>query len=418
MENFPTGKENNGESNFKKPETESLKSKENKSKFNFRMLYAAHDSENVYWSTEELEKELQDIDIWFPESAGWNEFARIAQETFATGKYEVPKNIDPVLKSQLEALRRLGKSGKEVGVGFVDLPEGHSLLKDNWVVDPNKVNRAFFDFLNGNFDIAIREVKSFTSETASNQKAREEYMQEHTGLEIDRILQNHPHLQEKLKAEGKLNILMTLGTAHTGVSHNLKKEGYDVERKFKHDLPYIFSPIHEVIRRYRFKKEVDDQLAARVLMQMMVTSELRFLDIEKADQVANKIVRSFSFEDIKKISLEHKTNPNIGIVLKKFNINIPNSEKEADELLSGKKEEIKEKTKSPELKTFRVRVEVNGQYIDTIDAPVGIDDRDLKKLAFRYEPVNKLISGRELKKFQHVKGTDETQIDTVDIQLY
>ena len=256
------------------------------------MLYGAHDSAENSWSAEELEKELQDIDIWFLENIGWTEDAVEYLKAFATGKYVIPEHFDPILKSQLEALGRLGRAGKEIGVGFIDLPEGHPLI-DHLRQD---LNGVFFDFQSGNFDDAVRKMKSCALKDASIEKRREEHMQQHVGPEVDRIVQKNPRLQEKLKKGEKLNILMTLGTRHTALSRDLKDEGHSVERKFNHELPFTFAPFHELVRRYRFSQEVDQRLVAQALLFPSLLSALTFLDIVKMERVANKIARTASLE--------------------------------------------------------------------------------------------------------------------------
>ena len=127
-------------------ETKPLESKESEPKLHFRMLYSGHDSEKDFWSPDELEQELQDIDIWFPENFGWNQDSENLFKKFATGNYAVSENIEPVLKFQLEALTRLGRAGKKIVVWFVDFPEDHPLLK-YFEID---FDRALSNFSKGN----------------------------------------------------------------------------------------------------------------------------------------------------------------------------------------------------------------------------------------------------------------------------
>lgn len=311
-------------------EVEPREQKESESPFHFRMLYSAHESAEASWSVEELEKELQDVDIWLPEDVGWTEEHGIILRAYATGKNEVPEDMDPYMATYLEALRRVGKAGKEVEIGFVDFPEGHPLI-GRLKSDPEK---AFTDFNNGRFESAIREMKSSTKKNASAEKSRERYMQENAKPEIDRILSVNSHLREKFKKEGKLTILMTLGTFHTGLARDLQEEGHSVERKFNHDLPFIFPPFHENVRRYRFGKEVSDQLAAQALLFAAILPPLAFLDITKMEQVAGKIVRAMSLEDIRNVSTKLGSRLSIREAMARVGVSIPSSEAEADEELS------------------------------------------------------------------------------------
>ncbi len=314
----------------------SFESKESQSKVNFRILYSAHEShgsEGDFWTPEQLENELQDIDIWFLENAGWTEETEAVFKAFATGKHEVPKNTDPVLKNRLTALSNLGKAGKKIEVGFVDFPEDHPLLK--YIdLDPTQ---AVVKFLDGKLESAIIEIKSIARKYASVQKVREEYMQKRAEVAIEHMAQTDPYLQEKINKGEKLNVLMTLGTFHTGVSHNLKKEGHVVETQFNHELPFTFSPLHELMRRYRFNKDVDDQLAAQAVCYAALLSELTFLDGEKAGYVAGKIVRTLKLADIRLISVELKSKRGIRDVAEQFGFTIPRSKTEAEELFFSKK---------------------------------------------------------------------------------
>lgn len=311
-------------------EVESREQKESESPFHFRMLYSTHESAETSWSVEELEKELQDVDIWLPEDVGWSEEHGVILRAYATGKNEVPEDMDPYMATYLEALRRVGKAGKEVEIGFVDLPEGHPLIDRL----KNDLEKAFRDFQNGSLESAIREIKSSTKKNASAEKVRERYMQYNAKPEIDRILSRNAHLREKFKKEGKLNILMTLGTFHTALSRDLHDEGHSVERRFNHDLPFIFPPFHEIVRRYRFNKEVSDQLAAQALLFSAILPPLAFLKVTKMEQVAGKIVRAMSLEDIRNVSTKLGSRLSIREAMARAGVSIPSSEAEADEILS------------------------------------------------------------------------------------
>ncbi len=304
-------------------------SRESEPKIHFRILYGPHNSPE---DLKALEEELSRADIYFPENAGWNIETERAYQAYATGKYEVPGNLEPALKFELETLSRLGKAGREVVVGLVDLPEGHSLLKR-----PESSEKALLKFETGNFVKAIQEIKRIAENNARLNKQREDYIQAQIQSKIQSILEAHPLLKEKTKKEGKLNVLLSLGTVHTRISHNLKKEGKDVERRFN-QLPYEFGSFHELARRYLFGKEVNDELAARALLFSELLPDVAFSDdTTKIYRVANKITSRFKLSDIKKISSKIKSGISVVKAVEGFGAHIPRSEKEMNEFLGEKK---------------------------------------------------------------------------------
>jgi hypothetical protein len=158
-------------------------------------------------------------------------------------------------------------------------------------------------------------------------------MQEGIDSKIQEILEEHPRLKEKFEHGQKLNVLMTLGTFHTGVSHGLTQKGENVERRFNHEMPFTFSPLHELMRRYRFKKEATDELAAQALFHFILRPEFDFLpDLNLADKIVGKISRGVSLEMVKEISERLGSGHSLNQALNAVHIKIPRSVEEVKEM--------------------------------------------------------------------------------------
>ena len=56
------------------------------------------------------------------------------------------------------------------------------------------------------------------------------------------------------------------------------------------------------------------------------------------------------------------------------------------------------------LDTVKIAVSVNGKLRATLDAPINMDDEELKKMAFDLEAIKRHIEGKEIKKVIVVKN--------------
>jgi len=303
---------------------------ESEPKLRLRILYAPHGSVEDF---KLLEGKLREADIYFPENAGWNTDTEAAYQAYATGKYSTKElAVEPALKRELGILEELGKSGKTLAVGFVDLPEGHPLVEPLYKLSSEK---AILEFERGNFSEALKEIKKMARDNAQLTEQRDKYIQAQIGPKVKEMLVQYPELEEKLDKGDELNVLLSLGPTHTRVFHLLKKAGEKVKREFT-DSQYLFGPLQELVRRYLFGREVNDELAARALLFSKLLPDVALCnDTDKIYRVASKIVTNLELKDIEKISSEFGSGRSLDRILKSFGIQIPQSEAEMDEIISS-----------------------------------------------------------------------------------
>lgn len=321
------------------PKTNPLESKELEPKFNFLVLYSGHDSIENFWPQAELETELAKTDIWFPEMLAWDEATEEGFNRYATGKYDLQHEIsEPSKAVELKALINTARSGKVVNIGFIDFPEQHPLAK-MFTTKETSSARASTEFKGGNFDVAMGELKRIARRIASFERAREDYMRGHIQKKIDDIVRDSVVLQDKIKKNEKLNILITLGTFHIGFFDDLKKEGQVVDQKVNKLSASEAGPFLELVLRYRRKEDVDDTLIARALlfMELWQKSDLVDADIGKLKtlQFFNKLTADLELNDIKNISLGLKAGQSMKEMLKVLRVPLPRSEQEVDAFLAA-----------------------------------------------------------------------------------
>ena len=121
----------------------------------------------------------------------------------------------------------------------------------------------------------------------------------YVGIEIIRLLQNHPELGEKVE----IKVLIALGSIHTPIWHSLKKSGQKSTAFFK-TKPYVYSHENEVIRKNMFGKEVSDELVARAYLESEFFAHFtpaRDEDTEKLAVLMRTVIDQFNVSDIKNV---------------------------------------------------------------------------------------------------------------------
>lgn len=155
----------------------------------------------------------------------------------------------------------------------------------------------------------IDKWKSLFSIIAVSQMLREAYMLNRLDKEL-RNLMNDPRFSKK----ERIKILMYLGAVHTGFYHVLKERfPGSIFRRFN-VMPFVYPYYLEVLRRIYFGKEIDNELASKSLLEMLLFSSIYGL-AEKLEQIfipsmsikdshsfhllIRKLVENFSYEEIK-----------------------------------------------------------------------------------------------------------------------
>lgn len=340
----PRGNENLFQAEEKKLENEfneklKEKQKEGEPAVEVSIFFAAHKTAK---DIEGLKKPFANCDIFIPEGCGWtNEILkcyRQVSEGMLTPD-EALKKMEfkiwyPNYSANLKALEILHNSQKPLM--FIDLPRGSDILY-----------RYMSSEILVNQDLSSIEMGSVNSYVDKKFDMLKEHLKDSVKIEIERekfMLQNlYPQLQKllserpDLKTKEKLNILLFLGAAHTGIYHALKKSAPSTKKDMSR-MPFVFSIMPEIKRRYMFGKEVDDKLIIQFIFEYLwlhktIYSNLKLItdDSLKIQSFGRALISSFSAKEMREInSKKDKT-----LFLDKLNeknIKLPKTEQELDEM--------------------------------------------------------------------------------------
>ncbi len=146
------------------------------------------------------------------------------------------------------------------------------------------------------FEQTLKNLEQLYKEDARLQHEREMIMVKRLGIELGDFYQKYPHLRRK-----GINALISIGSYHTSLYHELLKEGYDVTRVFS-SRPYVYSYGIEAERAFAFGKTPDQELLARAHLENSIQCMTNRFSFSNSDQLMNywRLVASrFSFEEIK-----------------------------------------------------------------------------------------------------------------------
>lgn len=285
-----------------------------------------------------LEKQFSQADVYIPELADYSSATlknlnKLSQEgRYRKGFLGSLDNFgieERFLKKQLEMI-----SYSKKPITLIDLPGGHYLI--------NALDKSFEPFkLPDDFKSALELIKSKLKKMSELEKEREDYMISQIRPKVEKVLKNYPQLSKK----ENIKVLISLGAVHTKVYHSLKKtEREKVQRKFSR-LPFIFSLEEEAMRKYGFGKEVDDELAAKVVLEGQFRSIFKDYLYEICDdnlkigELTRKIISQFSFNEIEEMFNSLKKDPNLTFEslfktkFKEKGIKLPSNEAELDKMI-------------------------------------------------------------------------------------
>lgn len=271
------------------------------------VYYGAHANKE---EVEGLRPHLQDCDIYIPEMFGWSPERYAIMNLVSAGKITPEDAARKIGYNPLRApydfqlLKMLYKSGKPVA--FVDYPKGDPKF-DEFLRINRRINeiREYWH-LGKTFEDIIREVKERIRDSANFNTEREGYMVNNLRKAVSDSVQQNPSLLSKAKQNGNLKILMSLGSVHTPVSHEISRSDTDVRSKYSRS-PYNWGYLHEGTRKYQLGKNVDDEFAAKMLMEGLIIDvfgneiEDSLPDYEDRSDVYRKIAGQFSYQDVKQI---------------------------------------------------------------------------------------------------------------------
>lgn len=296
------------------------------------IFYAPHRTAE---DTKGREKLFGEADVYVSEGLGWTDETLESLNEISRGERPPDSFFQPNGFKNKE-LRLIAGSLKPIV--FCDIPEGHPLVRrieDSFRLE----NTARRDFYNGNFDRAMTEMRDSMQEEAEAQREREAYMESQIRPKIEDVVRNNPTLQNKTKRGDKIKVLMGIGALHTPIYQDLKKEkpnGVEPQARFN-ELPYVFRCRGEALRRYRFGKEVGDELVARSFIDNIIGSAILHLSDSTAliIRVSRRLAGKLSLNDIREISKTLGYGGNWAEELERRGIKIPKTEEELKAIDKG-----------------------------------------------------------------------------------
>ena len=316
-----------------------IEQKEKEPKISYHFFYSPHRTAEDF---KKIKIVFDECDIYVPEASGWSPEEKFFTESISEGNPS-PENLAIFNKELVrqsawgEQLSAIYKSKKPIL--FADISNTDELIRKREEVDELGADFVYL-FFRGELDAALKKLRAYAIAFSLRQSAREEKIEENLKNKIKEFLENHPEYRQK----DKLKVLISLGSGHTPLFQDLKREGLNVSREFN-ETPQVFSSLAEADRRRVFKKEISDELLAKVIIENILYPYLGSLtdNTNKQDRVLRKISSQLNLETIRRIS-ETMAKESFFVdrrllveELKKMNIKIPKSEEEMDEMLGIKK---------------------------------------------------------------------------------
>lgn len=301
----------------------------------YEFYFSPHGNPNDFKDLFEL---IKGADIYVPEVFGWTrEYLGIYQDVSAgrktpeqaiKEKQAEDAEMNPLLLEELQALYNTKKP-----IIFIDLPEEET---------PRAKNKIWLGARD--FEGLLSNVQYYLEEESKLNHRREEYMVGQLKTKIGEILESDPDL----KTKDDVNALVSLGSVHTGVYHELRDSGERVEREFN-VMPQVYSLSDEGVRRYMWEKPVDQELLARILLETtfgeVFQPELEKVstDNTKIDLFKRKVASQFDIDEIRNIFhlltytdwnyFKGSFEGHMTYLMETKGLKIPQSEQELDEIV-------------------------------------------------------------------------------------
>jgi hypothetical protein len=316
---------------IEQPET-----KEEEPKISYHIFYGPHWTDKDF---ENLKNAFDKADIYVPELVGWDfrikdNLNRLSQGEFTPEEVAAKEHVGNK-SAHLRQYRLIYNSKKPIL--FADMPLQHKLIPLSFKND-ELGKEALELFEKGDFKSSFKKIYQYTIAETDYEKKREELIKKNLEEEVKKLVKTDSCFKDK----SDVRVLLSLGAVHTGIYHQFKKEETPASREFSRQ-PFIFDSMAQALREMMLsrRKKPDKLLLARGLVEALtlydyINRRISF-DNSKLMPVLRKISSRLKFKDIKNICREMGKDSNRTIldVLEKRGLEIPRTEAEMDEMLSG-----------------------------------------------------------------------------------
>jgi hypothetical protein len=315
--------------------------KETEPKITVDFFFAYHGTNEDY---SRLSEALKNADVYVPEAVNWTKEGEEIINEISQGKTKP----EVTLKSAKDKEEQL-LYNRKIPVVLADIPENHPLVR-GWDNATENTNDAYKEFFAGNFDEAIKKYKQSIIIEALIIKEREDFIVYQLKNELKTLTQKFPQLRNKKD----INVLVTLGSAHTAVHHQLRSDSQSSKMILGRDT-LIFSTHAEIIRRLiRNPKEIiDDGLYKKTFIEEYISQILSDTteDSNKSAWAARKLAAKLSADQIqflseasgKLVAMKVPKADRRTVLIKKLEemgIKLPTTEEEIDKLISIRKKTV------------------------------------------------------------------------------
>ncbi len=315
--------------------------RQSRPKIIYQIHYAPHGTPEDQRGLHEL---IHQADIYIPEGFGNSALSKIMYNAISQGRKTPEEATQQMIGSEFSetSLGELNSLyGTKIPVTFIDIP-----AYDNLFIE----GEPTLSLSVGNIDELFQSVRSYLMKISESDKRREQHMLDQLKPMVDTTLDEYP----ELKAKKQLRVLLSLGSFHTRIYHELQKSGQDVVREFG-EMPPVYSLHDEAERRMIFNKPVSDELVSQVLLEIILddfyrdqmqglckgsTKISRYIRLVASsftlDEIRNFILGFVPLANLANITTFTQVEPlrkGLDFFLKEKGISIPTTEKELDSLL-------------------------------------------------------------------------------------
>lgn len=240
---------------------------------------------------------LKDKDIFIQENAGWDNERLSTWQKVTSGEFTAEQAIEhekgrgkPFFWTEYYKSIFKNIHGMNKEILLVDIKNDTELYQD--IYDLMKVDGAYWSMLDRSksYEEILERIRDASQLESITQEERENEILKNIKQNLFKLLKEKTELQNK----ENLSILFSMGSFHTRLYHEMKKEGNDVIREHQ-SMPYTFSPRMEVERLLHFK------------------------GIEKAESSMPKILLYLLLEKTEVFPFENMKNEQQHLIINKFN---------------------------------------------------------------------------------------------------
>ncbi|HLD22124.1 MAG TPA: hypothetical protein VJB65_04450, partial [Patescibacteria group bacterium] len=242
---------------------------------------------------------LPQADMYISECHGWTAENLDTMKAIADGTRQ-PEHLQEGRKAQRAIeLEEETLFNTHIPVFFCDIPAANELsTEDDGTDTDTKVLNLFMD---GDYATARDQMLVNAQKNAAYLEKKDRWIANEIQQRIPEFIQQLPPEMQKKQ---KLKVVVQMGSVHTPILHHLAPH---MKTNRIGDSIMSFSNYDELVRRFRFKKEIPSTLAGKALLEWSIrdtyNNELKNTPDQKITQLLRKIVSPVSEIQLQRFSV-------------------------------------------------------------------------------------------------------------------